>query len=115
MALLLSHFVVAVLLAADVHLRMRQPGLGVNFQRRKRIGNRRQSDVRGLGVCGLFGWRPGSGFICGRLHAAHRLLRSPWIRANSDQSAIELDRLHVALASIIDNMITNRCPLRMRR
>jgi hypothetical protein len=46
-----GHFVVAVLLPADVHLRVREPGVGVHLERRERVGNRRGGDVRGLGVC----------------------------------------------------------------
>ena len=48
---LFGHFVVAVLLPAGVHLRVREPGLGVHVERRERVGNRRGCDVRGLGGC----------------------------------------------------------------
>ena len=45
-ALFFGHFVVAVLLPAGVHLRVREPGLGVDMERRERVGNRRGGDVR---------------------------------------------------------------------
>ena len=63
MPFLFGHFVVAVLLTADVHLRVRQPAVGVDMERRERVGNRRGGDVRGRGVCRLRGRRPGFGFI----------------------------------------------------
>lgn len=44
-----------VLLAADVRLGVREPGVGVDMERGKRVGNRRSGDVRGLGVCRLRG------------------------------------------------------------
>ena len=40
MPLLHSHFIEAVLLAADVHLRTRKTCLRVHVQRRERIGDR---------------------------------------------------------------------------
>ena len=49
MPLFFGHFVVAVLLPADVHLRVREPGVGVHVERRERVGNRRGGDVRCLG------------------------------------------------------------------
>jgi len=35
-----GHFVVAVLLSADVHLGTREPYLGVHVERRERVGDR---------------------------------------------------------------------------
>jgi len=48
MALFDGHFVIAVLLPADVHLFVHEPGIGVCVQRCERAGNRRGSDIRGL-------------------------------------------------------------------
>ena len=50
MALLFGHFIVAILFAAGVHLGPRQPGVGIDFERSKRVGNRRGGDFRRLGV-----------------------------------------------------------------
>ena len=47
MALCFGHFVVAVLLPAGVHLCVRKPGLGVDVERRERIGNRRGRRCQG--------------------------------------------------------------------
>ena len=47
--LLHGHFIVAVLLPTDVHLRAREPCLGVHMERRERVGNGRGCDVRCLG------------------------------------------------------------------
>jgi hypothetical protein len=35
----LGHFVVAVFLPAGVHLRLREPGVGINMDRRERVGS----------------------------------------------------------------------------
>ena len=48
MPFLFGHFVVAVLLPAGVHLRAREPCLGVHVERRERVGNRRGCDVGSL-------------------------------------------------------------------
>ena len=68
MPLFFGHFVVAVLLAAYVHLRAREPGVRVHVERRERVGNRRGGDVRGFGVCRLRGHRLRFGFFRGCLH-----------------------------------------------
>jgi hypothetical protein len=47
--LFFGHFVVAVLLPAAVHLRVRDPGVRVHVESRERVGNRRGGDVRGVG------------------------------------------------------------------
>ena len=65
MLLFFGHLVVAVLLAANVHLRAREPGVRVHMERRERVGNRRGGDVRGFGGCRLRGHRLRFGFILG--------------------------------------------------
>ena len=46
--LLFGHFVVAVLLPADVHFGMRESDIGVDMERRERVRNRRGGDVGSL-------------------------------------------------------------------
>ena len=58
-----------VLLAADVRLGVREPGVGVDMDRGKRVGNRRSGDVGGLAVCRLLGCLLGSGFTWDRWHS----------------------------------------------
>ena len=77
MALCFGHFVVAVLFPTDVHLCMGKPGLGIDFERRERVGNRRGGDFRGLGLVWLRGCRLALGFICGRLHSEYPRWRLP--------------------------------------
>src|SRR5579863_6682876 len=53
MALCFGDFVVAVLLPADVYLRLRESGVWVDVEQRERVGNRGGGNIRRLCVCGL--------------------------------------------------------------
>ncbi|OIQ76994.1 hypothetical protein GALL_413190 [mine drainage metagenome] len=65
---LFGHFVVAVLLAADIHLSVRESGVGIDVKRRQGVGERSGGDVWRLGVSRLRGGGRGlvgSGFHVG--------------------------------------------------
>src|ERR1017187_4942035 len=68
MTFFFGHFVVAVLLPAGIHFGTRKPGLGVDMERRERVGNRQGSDVGLLRRCWLRGRTFHYGFLGDRLH-----------------------------------------------
>ena len=90
-----SHFVIAVLLPADVHLGVCKPGVGVDVECRERVGNGRGVDVRRFAACWLRERRLRFGFTWGCEHAEDPLYRMPGLReflAMSRRSATRLGR-----------------------
>src|ERR1035438_7358574 len=83
MPLLFGHFVVAVLLPASVHVRVREPGIWVYVEGRDRVGNRLGGYIGGLavwrrlGVCRRRWIRHGFGFAWGCWHGLHALITFP--------------------------------------
>jgi hypothetical protein len=69
-------------LPAGVHFGTRKPGLGIGFKHRERVGNRREGDVRGLGVSWLREHGLGFGFILNGFHGNSSL---SWLRPRPRQ------------------------------